>query len=161
MSLTLTQEWVLLLLSEIKNAPKQNGNDTIIINEKIEIRQKPFCKEEYSFTTKACSNLCLWPLKYRRQRLSYIDKYRNDSGTHEEKEVNTADVIVVSINHIKKCHIEKLTSSRLQIVPWRAYNRTRVMSKAYLISTMFLMISGLQQPGIHGKKVKCLENKNY
>lgn len=25
-------------------------------------------------------NLSLWPLKYRRHRLSYIDKYRRDSG---------------------------------------------------------------------------------
>jgi len=30
------------------------------------------------------------------------------------------------------------------------------MSKTYPICTMFLMRSGLQQPGIHGK---CIENK--
>ena len=52
-------------------------------------------------------------------------------------------------NHL--LYTKKLTSSGLQIVSWRTYNRARVVRKAYTISTVLLVICCLEQPEVHNK----------
>lgn len=71
-----------------------------------------------------------------------MDRYRKDSGSRQEAKMWN----ILSCNAKSKVGPKKITSMQIQVVYWRAYNRVRVVGKAYSISSMLLMICSLQQP---------------